>query len=94
MFKWFNSVRKRVHGVGRDDRGVSAVEYALLIFLVSIVIIFTVSLVGGHLKTIFGNAATSLSHGSTSTSATPTPTPTPTDTCHGGGGDAPCHGGG
>jgi pilus assembly protein Flp/PilA len=88
MFKWSNPVRKRVHVVGRDDRGVSAVEYALLIFLVSLVIFSTVTLLGGHLKTIFGNAAATLPHSSSSA------TPTPSDTCHGGHGDEPCHGGG
>jgi pilus assembly protein Flp/PilA len=91
MVKLYSAVRKHAMGkTGLDDRGVSAVEYALLLFFVSLVIFGSVTLLGGHLKTIFGNVNNSLPHSSTSA------TPTPSDSCGGGGhgGDSPCHGGG
>ncbi len=46
--------------VRRDDRGASAVEYGLLVFLIALVIIGAVTLLGTNLSTIFNNVATAL----------------------------------
>ena len=37
----------------RDDKGTSAVEYALLVAMIAAVIVGAVTLVGGNLKTTF-----------------------------------------
>jgi len=42
----------------KDDKGASAVEYALLVALIAAVIVGAVTLVGGNLKTTFHYAAT------------------------------------
>ncbi len=44
----------------RDDRGASAVEYGLLIFLIALVIIAAVTLLGTNLSSIFNLVATSI----------------------------------
>jgi pilus assembly protein Flp/PilA len=46
--------------VRRDDRGASAVEYGLLIFLIALVIIAAVTLLGTTLSSMFNQVATSL----------------------------------
>jgi pilus assembly protein Flp/PilA len=43
----------------RDDRGVTAFEYGLLVFVIALVIIGAVTLLGPALSSIFHNAATS-----------------------------------
>ena len=40
-------------GFGRDKRGVSAVEYALIAALIAVVIIGTVSTLGTNIKSVF-----------------------------------------
>jgi pilus assembly protein Flp/PilA len=44
----------------RNDRGVTAVEYGLMVALIAIVIIVAVALLGTNLSTLFNNAATSV----------------------------------
>ncbi len=44
----------------RDDRGASAVEYGLLVFLIALVIIAAVTLLGKNLSSIFNAVATDL----------------------------------
>jgi pilus assembly protein Flp/PilA len=44
----------------RDDRGASAVEYGLLVFLIALVIIGAVTLLGTNLSSIFNAVATAL----------------------------------
>ena len=46
--------------VRRDDRGASAVEYGLLVFLIALVIIGAVTLLGTNLSSIFNSVATAL----------------------------------
>jgi pilus assembly protein Flp/PilA len=43
--------------VRRDDRGASAVEYGLLVFLIALVIIGAVTLLGSTLSSIFSAVA-------------------------------------
>ena len=42
----------------KDDKGASAVEYALLVALIAAVIVGAVTLVGGNLKATFDYVAT------------------------------------
>jgi pilus assembly protein Flp/PilA len=44
----------------RDDRGVTAVEYGLIVFFIALVIIGAVTLLGTQLRTIFTNIETAL----------------------------------
>jgi pilus assembly protein Flp/PilA len=44
----------------QDDRGASAVEYGLLVFLIALVIIGAVTLLGTNLSSIFNSVATAL----------------------------------
>jgi pilus assembly protein Flp/PilA len=46
--------------VRRDDRGASAVEYGLLVFLIALIIIGAVALLGSNLSSIFNAVATAL----------------------------------
>jgi pilus assembly protein Flp/PilA len=44
----------------RSDRGATAVEYGLMVALIAVVIIGAVTLLGGTLKTVFNDVATSV----------------------------------
>ncbi len=44
----------------RDDRGVTSVEYALMVALVAVAIAATVTLLAGGIKTAFNNVIASL----------------------------------
>ena len=46
--------------VGRDDKGATAIEYALIATLVSVVIITGVTLLGGNLTATFDAIGTGL----------------------------------
>ena len=52
--------RFRAWSLRRDDRGASAVEYGLLVFLIALVIIGAVTLLGSNLSSIFNTVATAL----------------------------------
>ncbi|MGY1913960.1 Flp family type IVb pilin [Blastococcus sp. SYSU DS0973] len=45
----------------RDEKGATAVEYGLLVGLIAVAIIFTVSLLGGQLESLFGTVSDELS---------------------------------
>ena len=44
----------------RSDRGATAVEYGLMVALIAMVIIGAVTTLGGNLKTLFTDVATSV----------------------------------
>ena len=44
----------------RKERGATAVEYALMVALIALVIIASVIVLGTNLNTLFSNAATSI----------------------------------
>ncbi len=46
--------------IARDKAGLAAVEYGLVVALVTLVIIFGVGLLGGNLNTVFSTFATSV----------------------------------
>jgi len=46
--------------LNRDDRGASAVEYGLLVFLIALVIIAAVTLLGTNLSSMFNAVATGI----------------------------------
>jgi pilus assembly protein Flp/PilA len=41
----------------RDDRGVTSVEYGLMVALIAVVIAVTVALLGNNLRALFNNVA-------------------------------------
>lgn len=47
-------------GLGRDKRGVSAVEYALIAALIAVVIIGTVTTLGTNVKSVFSTISSSI----------------------------------
>ena len=53
LYVWLNKLLKREEGQG-------LVEYALIIFLVAIVVVFALTALGNEVSTIFGNITTSL----------------------------------
>ena len=53
-------MRKLISRLGRDENGVSAIEYALLATLVSLAIFSAAVTVGTHLSTTFSTVATKL----------------------------------
>ncbi|MEO0049049.1 MAG: Flp/Fap pilin component [Actinomycetota bacterium] len=44
----------------KDEQGATAIEYALLVGLISVVIIAAVTTLGGQLNTLFGAVVTAL----------------------------------
>jgi pilus assembly protein Flp/PilA len=46
-------MRMRIQNMARTERGASAVEYGLLVGLIAVAIIFTVSVLGGSLNSLF-----------------------------------------
>ena len=44
----------------RDEKGATAVEYGLMVGLIAVVIIATVTLLGGQLNTLFQRVVTAL----------------------------------
>jgi pilus assembly protein Flp/PilA len=65
----------RIRKAERDDRGATAVEYALMITLVSAVILVGVAILGGRLSSNFASAAEGLSGSVPQESSTPSGTP-------------------
>jgi pilus assembly protein Flp/PilA len=47
----------------RDDEGATAVEYALLVGLIAVIIISSVTLLGGNIDAMFNDVATQLGGG-------------------------------
>jgi pilus assembly protein Flp/PilA len=60
MRKYFVSLTNRVAELRSDDRGVTSVEYGLMVALIAAVIIGTVTILGNNLSTLFGNIATTI----------------------------------
>ena len=68
MLKTFNQLREAkkltiasksssIRRMHRDDSGVTAVEYALIIGLVAVVLIGAITILGGNVRDTFGNVA-------------------------------------
>jgi len=57
MRKHFASLTSRVARLRSDDRGVTSVEYGLMVALIAVVIIVAVALLGTNLSTLFNNIA-------------------------------------
>jgi pilus assembly protein Flp/PilA len=55
-------IHKVINGYNafRDDEGATAVEYALIVALIAVVIIAAVTLLGGNLSSIFRRVAVSI----------------------------------
>jgi pilus assembly protein Flp/PilA len=51
---------KKILGLGGDERGVTALEYGLIVALVGLVIVGGMTLLGTDLNAIFSKAATSI----------------------------------
>jgi pilus assembly protein Flp/PilA len=61
----------------RNDRGATAVEYALVVALIAVVIVASVVLLGGNLRNAYASVGSSLS-GTTVSAQGPATTPVPT----------------
>ncbi|HZP15586.1 MAG TPA: Flp family type IVb pilin [Nocardioides sp.] len=58
---WFDWVAPYLRGrLGRDERGASLVEYALLVALIAVVCIVAVTLLGTNASAKFSSVASSL----------------------------------
>ncbi|WP_299442788.1 Flp family type IVb pilin [uncultured Phycicoccus sp.] len=55
-----HTLRVRVARATRSDDGATAVEYALMVGMIALVIIVAVTLLGTNLSTFFSGAATSI----------------------------------
>jgi len=60
MLKHLVSLNYRLAQLRGDERGVTSVEYGLMVSLIAIAIIVAVTLVGTQLTTLFNNVAASL----------------------------------
>lgn len=60
MRKHFVTLSNRLAQLRSDDRGVTSVEYGLMVALIAIVIIAAVTLLGHNLSTLFNNVATAI----------------------------------
>ena len=47
------TLTRLIHQLGRDDEGVTAIEYGLIAALIAVVIIASVTLVGSKLEAVF-----------------------------------------
>ena len=57
MLKHFAAISNRLAALRQDDRGVTSVEYGLMVALIAVVIIGAVTLLGTNLSTLFTNVA-------------------------------------
>jgi pilus assembly protein Flp/PilA len=60
MLKQLVSLSNRRAQLRGDERGVTSVEYGLMVALIAIVIIAAVTLLGTNLSTLFNNIATAI----------------------------------
>ena len=60
MLKHFASLTTVFAKLRSEDRGVTSVEYGLMVALIAIVIIAAVTLLGTNLSTLFNNIATAI----------------------------------
>ncbi len=49
-----------MHGLARDERGATAIEYGLIATLIAVVLIAALTAVGGQLTTAFQSVVTAL----------------------------------
>jgi len=49
-------MRKLLHSLKRDERGVSALEYAILAGIIVVAVAAGVATLGGHVEGLFGDA--------------------------------------
>ncbi len=56
MFKFLNNLS----AVGKDERGVTALEYGLIAGLIAVVIVTSVTSLGAELSAVFGHITTAL----------------------------------
>ena len=52
-----SQVQNKLSRFSREESGATAVEYALIVGLIAVVIIVAVTLLGGNIKTLLGKAA-------------------------------------
>lgn len=57
MLKHLVAVNNRLAQLRRDERGVTSVEYGLMVALIAVVIIGAVTLLGGNLSNLFNQVA-------------------------------------
>jgi pilus assembly protein Flp/PilA len=57
MLKHVVSLTNLAARLRAEDRGVTSVEYGLMVALIAVVIIFAVALLGTNLSTLFNNVA-------------------------------------
>ena len=60
MIETFEYIKIRLNAISKSERGASAVEYALLVALIAIIIIVAVTLLGHNLSSIFNKTANSI----------------------------------
>jgi pilus assembly protein Flp/PilA len=60
MFSTLDFVRARIAAGGRDDRGASLVEYALLLALIAVVCLAAVTALGINLNDNYNESTTSI----------------------------------
>ncbi|GLY96694.1 Flp family type IVb pilin [Actinoplanes sp. NBRC 103695] len=58
---------RRAEGCAVDDEGATAVEYALLVGLIAVIIISSVTLLGGNIDAMFDDIANQLGGGASTT---------------------------
>ena len=56
MTTWWNDLKERAH----EERGATAVEYALMVALIAVVIIAAVTLLGNNASSKFSTVATAV----------------------------------
>lgn len=62
-----NFARSTIAGLGRDEAGVTAIEYGLIAGAIAVAIIATVIALGGDIKNLFGATGSALSSLTTNT---------------------------
>jgi pilus assembly protein Flp/PilA len=60
MLKHVLSLTHRIATLRSEDRGVTSVEYGLMVALIAVVIIVAVALLGTNLSTLFNNVANAI----------------------------------
>lgn len=56
MVEMLDVIKVMVRCMARDERGATAVEYALMCVLIAVVIFASVDLIGSALQAVFGDA--------------------------------------
>ncbi len=60
MLKHFVALNNRLAQLRSDDRGVTSVEYGLMVALIAVVIIGAVTLLGTNLRDLFNQVAAAI----------------------------------